>query len=120
MGANSFPYEMTPTYMGGNNKNDTVASLEKISIHPKYGKTYSQIEETRRTLAIHIQFRQNSGKTKKRQHFLYNDLQMFIVSTVHFLPYESCLKENGFQNLTDLQKYENLQKYPTALQNLPL
>ena len=33
MGANSFLYEMTPVYMGGNNENDRVASPESLLIH---------------------------------------------------------------------------------------
>ena len=35
MGANSFLYEMTPIYMGGNNENDRVACLESVPIHLK-------------------------------------------------------------------------------------
>ena len=35
MGANSVHYGITPIYMGGNNKNDRVASPESISIHLK-------------------------------------------------------------------------------------
>ena len=33
VGANSFPYEMTPIHMGGNNENDRVASPESVPIH---------------------------------------------------------------------------------------
>ena len=33
MGANSFFYEMTPIYMGGNNENDRVASPESVPFH---------------------------------------------------------------------------------------
>ena len=33
MGADSFLYEMTPIYMGGNNENDRVAFPESIPIH---------------------------------------------------------------------------------------
>ena len=36
MGANSFLYEMTPIYMGGNNENDRVASLESVPIQHKH------------------------------------------------------------------------------------
>ena len=37
MGANSYLYVMTPIYMGGNNENDRVASLENvpITLNPK-------------------------------------------------------------------------------------
>ena len=35
MGANSFRYEMTPIYMGGNNERDRVASPESVPIHLK-------------------------------------------------------------------------------------
>ena len=35
MGANSFFYEKTPIYMGGNNENDRVASPESIPIQLK-------------------------------------------------------------------------------------
>ena len=31
-GANSFLYEMTPIYMGGNNENDEVASPESVTV----------------------------------------------------------------------------------------
>ena len=35
MGANSFPYEVIPIYMGGNNENDRVDSPESVPIHLK-------------------------------------------------------------------------------------
>ena len=35
MGANSFLYEMTSIYMGGNNGNEKIASSESIPIHLK-------------------------------------------------------------------------------------
>ena len=41
MGANSFLYEMTPSYMGGNSDNDRVASPECVPIHlMEYGYTF--------------------------------------------------------------------------------
>ena len=33
MGANSFFYETTPIYLGGNDENDRVASPESVPIH---------------------------------------------------------------------------------------
>ena len=35
MGANSFPYEMTPIYMGGNNETDRVASPASVPVQLK-------------------------------------------------------------------------------------
>ena len=35
MSKNSFLYDMTPVYMGGNNENDRVASPESRAIHLK-------------------------------------------------------------------------------------
>ena len=35
MGVNSFFYEMTPFYMGGNNENDSAASHESVPNHLK-------------------------------------------------------------------------------------
>ena len=37
MGANSFFYEMNPSFMRGNNENDRVASPESITVHLKPG-----------------------------------------------------------------------------------
>ena len=33
MGANSFPYERTPVYMGGNNQHERVASPVSVASH---------------------------------------------------------------------------------------
>ena len=35
MGANSFHYELTPIYMGGNNENDRFTSTGSVAIHLK-------------------------------------------------------------------------------------
>ena len=39
MGANSFPYERTPVYMGGNNQHERVASPVSVPIHLQSIKT---------------------------------------------------------------------------------